>query len=72
MVWTGVLLDGHALFHRFERDIITDMTYRGEILESNVLIFRGAFLPELKDVYEKLNRALLINEFLERLWLFAG
>ncbi|GFV66633.1 hypothetical protein TNCV_2594541 [Trichonephila clavipes] len=45
MVWAG-MLDDHTHLHVFERDSVTGVRYRDEVLEPNVCRFMGACGPE--------------------------
>ncbi|GBN59779.1 Transposable element Tcb2 transposase [Araneus ventricosus] len=67
MVWAGIMLDGRAPLHVFERGTVTGVRYRYEILEPYVRLFRGVVGPEfiLMDDNERPHRALLVDEFLE-------
>ncbi|GBM82052.1 hypothetical protein AVEN_224072-1 [Araneus ventricosus] len=67
MVWAGIMLDGRKPLHVFERDTVTGVRYRDEILEPYVRFFRGAVGPEfiLMDDNARPHRALLVDEFLE-------
>ncbi|GBM75032.1 Transposable element Tcb2 transposase [Araneus ventricosus] len=66
-VWAGIMLDGRAPFHVFERGIVTGVRYRDEILEPYVRLFRGAVGSEfiLMDDNARPHRALLVDEFLD-------
>ncbi|GFX26600.1 DDE_3 domain-containing protein [Trichonephila clavipes] len=66
MVWAGIMLDGGTSLHVFERDFLTDVRLRDEVLKP-FLLFRGACSPEfiLMDDKERSHRALLVDEFLE-------
>ncbi|GBN14676.1 Transposable element Tcb2 transposase [Araneus ventricosus] len=67
MVWADIMLDGRTPLHVFERDTVTGMRYRDEILEPYVRLFRGAVGPEfiLMNDNARPLRALLVDEFLE-------
>ncbi|GBN10996.1 hypothetical protein AVEN_13658-1 [Araneus ventricosus] len=67
MVWAGIMLDGRAPLHVFERGTMTGVRYRDEILEPYVRLFRGAAGSEfiLMDDNARPHRALLVDEFLE-------
>ncbi|GBM53287.1 hypothetical protein AVEN_52312-1 [Araneus ventricosus] len=67
MVWAGIMLDGRAPLHVFERGTVTGVRYRDEILEPYVRLFRGAVGPEfiLMDDNTRPHRALLVDEFIE-------
>ncbi|GFU50054.1 hypothetical protein TNCV_4934001 [Trichonephila clavipes] len=45
MIWTGIPLDGHTLFHHFERDTLTLVRYRNEVLGPYVCLSTGAVFP---------------------------
>ncbi|GBN33913.1 hypothetical protein AVEN_169933-1 [Araneus ventricosus] len=61
------MLDGRTPHHVFERDTVTGVRYRDDILEPYVSLFRGAVNPEfiLMDDNARRHRALLFDEFLE-------
>ncbi|GBN12477.1 Transposable element Tc1 transposase [Araneus ventricosus] len=70
MVWAGILLDDRTPLHVFERDNVSGVRYRDEILEPYVRLFRGAVGPEfngfnLMDDNARPHRALLVDKFLE-------
>ncbi|GFV45782.1 transposable element Tcb2 transposase [Trichonephila clavipes] len=61
------MLDGRTPLHVFERDSVTAVKNRDEVLEPYVPLFRGACGPEffLMDDNVRPHRALLVEEFLE-------
>ncbi|GBN66331.1 hypothetical protein AVEN_161301-1 [Araneus ventricosus] len=61
------MLDGLTPLHVFERDTVTGVRYRDEILEPYVRLFRDAVGPEfiLMDYNERPHRTLLVDELLE-------
>ncbi|GFU83711.1 transposable element Tcb2 transposase [Trichonephila clavipes] len=67
MVWAGIMLDGRTPLHVFERDSVTGVRYRDEVLETYVQLFRGACGQEfiLMDDNTRLQRTPLVDEFLE-------
>ncbi|GFX33810.1 transposable element Tcb2 transposase [Trichonephila clavipes] len=67
MVYAGILLDGRAFLHVFERGSVTSVRYREEVLVPYVHLFRCACGPEtiLMDGNVRPHRALLGDEYLE-------
>ncbi|GBL74382.1 hypothetical protein AVEN_235350-1 [Araneus ventricosus] len=67
MVWAGIMLDVRTPLHVFERDTVTGVRFRDEILEPYARLFRGAVGTEfiLMDDNARPYRALLVDEFLE-------
>ncbi|KFM60781.1 Transposable element Tcb2 transposase, partial [Stegodyphus mimosarum] len=67
MVWAGIILDGRASLHVFDRGSVTGVRYRDEILEPYVCVYRGVVGPEfiLQDDNARPHRTLLVDEFLE-------
>ncbi|GBN07856.1 Transposable element Tc1 transposase [Araneus ventricosus] len=67
MVWESIMLDGRTPLHVFERGTVTCVSYRDDILEPYVRLFRGAIGHEfiLMDDNARPHRALRVDEFLE-------
>ncbi|GFT03394.1 transposable element Tcb2 transposase [Trichonephila clavipes] len=63
IVWAGIMLDVRTHFHVFERDSVTNVRYRDEILEPYVRLFRGACGSEfiLVDDNARPHRAFLVD-----------
>ena len=46
MVWAGIMQDARTSLHVFDNGSVNAEKYRQEVLETYVLLFRGAVGPE--------------------------
>ncbi|GFW31525.1 transposable element Tcb2 transposase [Trichonephila clavipes] len=67
MVWAGIMMDGRTDLHFFDTGSVTAQRYKDEVLESYVLLFRGAVGPDFifMDDNAPCHQAVLIDDFLE-------
>ncbi|GFU48086.1 transposable element Tcb2 transposase [Trichonephila clavipes] len=67
MVWVGIMMDGRTDLHFFYTGSVTAQRYRDEVLETHVLLFRGAVGPDFifMDDNAQCHRVVLIDDFLK-------
>ena len=67
MVWAGIMQDTRTPLHVFDNGSVNAHTYRQEVLEPYVCLFKGTVGPEFifMDSNARAYRALMDDEYLE-------